>query len=201
MATIILTPKEETAIKKVGVHAVGPKGVYLKVGETGGRSRQFRYKFQGSGIKTIGLGSCDDVGLAAAREKAEAFRKLLANGTDPQVHRETERTAVAVAAAKAVSFDQARDEFVKKQTDWSDKYRDSWKASLETYATPILGKLPVAQVDDILVQKVLDTVESMSETMHRLRERLEKVLSYATVKKYRMRSQPGRMARQSRARL
>jgi hypothetical protein len=52
--------------------------------------------------------------------------------------------------------------------------------------TPVFGKLPVAGVDTALVMRVLGPLwATKPETASRVRQRIERVLSYAKVKEYR----------------
>lgn len=67
------------------------------------------------------------------------------------------------------------------------------KNTLATYASPLLGALPVAEIDTALVVKVLGPIwETRTETATRVRGRIEKVLDWATVSKYRQGENPAR---------
>jgi hypothetical protein len=67
------------------------RGLYLLVTGEGHRYWRFNYRFGGK-HKTLALGVYPDVGLADAREKRDAARRLLAAGEDPmERRREDER--------------------------------------------------------------------------------------------------------------
>src|SRR5277367_4613784 len=73
-------------------------GLYLhvhraKAGEKVHRSWIFRFKSPVTGkTRDMGIGSADDCGLAEARERAAALRKVLREGSDPIERREHGRT-------------------------------------------------------------------------------------------------------------
>ena len=56
------------------------------------------------------------------------------------------------------------------------KHAAQWTATLERYAYPVIGNMPVAKIgtDDVL--RVLRIWERMPETAQRVRQRIEKVL-------------------------
>ena len=62
-----------------------------------------------------------------------------------------------------------------------------------TYAYPVIGRLPVAEVDTGLVLRVLQPIwTTKSETAARVRMRIERILSWATVQGYRSGDNPAR---------
>ena len=158
----------------------------LNVKPSGSKAWQFKYTFRGERL-TIGLGAYPVVALKDARKKAEPLRKLLADGVDPKTHLAAEATKASIAAAKVISFDQARELFCKtdRVSGWTKKHAGSWHARLQTYASPLFGDTPVADVDERMVHQALDAVQGMSETMHRLQEGIRMVLSFAIARKYR----------------
>ena len=73
---------------------------------------------------------------------------------------------------------------------WSSK---EWEATLSTYASPLIGALPVAAVDTSLVMKVLGPIwNDKTETAKRLRGRIESILGWATTSGYRQGDNPAR---------
>ena len=61
-------------------------GLHLLVCRTGSKLWRLAYRFNGK-QKLLALGAYPIVSLAQARERRDAARKLLANGTDPSVQR------------------------------------------------------------------------------------------------------------------
>jgi integrase len=135
------------------------------------------------------------VTLAEAREKALACRKLVADGRDPIEERKAALLRAQLEAAKAASFsDCARSYISAHEVGWkNEKHGRQWTATLETYAFPLIGKLPVASVDTGLVLRVLEPIwQSKTETASRLRGRIESILDWATVRGFRQGENPAR---------
>jgi integrase len=68
------------------------------------------------------------------------------------------------------------------------KHRQQWQNTLKTYASPVIGKLPVQAIDVALVLRVLERERlwtRLPETASRVRGRIESVLAWATVRGYR----------------
>jgi hypothetical protein len=64
---------------------------------------------------------------------------------------------------------------------------------LATYASPLIGELPVADVDTDLIVKVLSPIwGTKTETATRLRGRTESILDWATVSKFHQGDNPAR---------
>jgi hypothetical protein len=64
---------------------------------------------------------------------------------------------------------------------------------LATYARPVIGALPVAEVDTDHVVKALAPIRATNtETATRLRGRIESILDWATVSKFRQGENPAR---------
>lgn len=188
-----LSPRTVATLKKRGYHADGG-GLYLQVSALGTKSWAFRFARNGR-QREMGLGPVHTVSLAEAREKALECRKQLQNGIDPIDARKEARASEAVARVKAMTFDQCADAYVEaNRAGWkSAKHADQWESTLKTYASPVIGSLPVALIDAGLVLKVLEKDQlwtTKPETANRLRGRIEAVLGWATVHKYRSGENP-----------
>lgn len=175
---------------------ISPNATKGKPSDLFTKSWVFRYRSRvtGKGVE-LGLGSLLDVPLALAREKAAELREVIAKKKDPKGELERERQALKIEAAKVMTFDQAAEHCIKdKKGGWkNEKHKDQWKNTLATYASPIIGSLPVSSVDLALVRKVLDPIwGTKSETAVRVRQRIESVLAWATVSGYRTGDNPAR---------
>ena len=169
-------------------------GLWLQVSRTGTKSWLFRYTFNGK-QREMGLGAVHTVSLADARMKAQECRTMLLEHIDPIESRKTERLATALARAKLMTFDQCAAAYIDAhRASWKNaKHAQQWTNTLQTYASPIIGKLPVAEVDTGLVVKVLQPIwTEKTETATRLRGRIESILDWATVSKYRQGENPAR---------
>jgi integrase len=130
----------------------------------------------------MGLGPLADVALAKARDAARQARDLLRQGVDPIDHRNAQRAAAKVEASRAVTFKGYAEGYITShEASWKNpKHRQQWRNSLATYAYPVLGHLPVADVDTAAVLSVLRPVwQSKPETASRVRGRIETVLAAA----------------------
>ncbi|HMA70230.1 MAG TPA: Arm DNA-binding domain-containing protein [Xanthobacteraceae bacterium] len=160
---------------KPGMHADGG-GLYLQVtaGKAEGqlnKSWLFRFALKGK-ERQMGLGSLNTIGLSEAREKAERCRKLLKEGRDPIEARMAERAAQQSDKAKSVTFAWCATEYMKAhEAGWRNaKHRQQWHNTLATYVHPIIGKLPVQDVDTGLVMQILQPIwAEKNETASRVR--------------------------------
>ena len=169
-------------------------GLYLQVTGASAKSWLFRYRFGGR-ERQAGLGSCKTYGLEEARAKALECRKLLDKGLDPISVRSAERARARVSAATSMTFNQCAAAYVAaNEVAWRNaKHRAQWTSSLDTYARPVFGSLPVASIDTGLVMKAIEPIwKTKPETASRLRGRIEAVLSWAKARGYREEDNPAR---------
>ena len=156
----------------------------------------FRYRDRTTGKRReLGLGPYPDITLEAARIKAADLRLLLLDGKDPFTERATRRAAAKLEVAKALTFDEAAARCIAdKRAGWkNEKHADQWTNTLATYVSPLIGHLPVADIDLALIRKVLDPIwTTKNETASRVRQRMESVLDWARVSGYRQGENPAR---------
>lgn len=169
-------------------------GLYLQVAKAGTKSWIFRFRMGGK-QREMGLGPLHTVSLAQARDKAKECRALLLEGTDPLEARNTVKLDAALERARTVTFDHCAEQYIAAHRgSWKNaKHAAQWKSTIATYASPIIGMLPVAAVDTALVVKVLQPIwQEKTETATRLRSRIENILDWATVSKFRTGENPAR---------
>ena len=117
---------------------------------------------------------------------ADACRKQIASGIDPKTLRDAEKAERAAARPVVLTFQQAAEQCIAtRQHEWKNaKHRHQWAATLQTYAYPTLGALPV---DRITMERVLAVLEPIwttkTETATRLRQRIETVMDWAKARK------------------
>jgi len=131
-------------------------GLYLRVTKEGSKNWVYRYMLDGR-ARWMGMGPLALYGLQEAREKALDARRRRYEGTDPIEARRAERMRVRLDAAKAVTFKECADAYIKShRAGWRNpKHAAQWEATLATYAGPVIGGLPVQAIDMALVLKVL----------------------------------------------
>lgn len=193
-----------TALK---IKAAGPgrhpdgDGLYLIVRETGSRQWMLRIQAQGK-RRDLGLGSADTgtrspeaarvaekiplldrrtLTLAEARDKADAYRRMVRAGLDPVAEREK-------AVITIPSFETAaRACHDKLKSGWRNKkHTESWLACLVAHAFPAIGSKPVDLVDSAAVRDLLEPIwMSKPETSRRILQRIGAVLDFAHIKGWR----------------
>lgn len=167
-------------------------GLYLRVRADGSKSWAFRYSMAGR-KHWMSLGPLRDVSLSEAREQARQLRNQVRDGYDPLAMRR-ERQSLATKQAGR-SFDVVAAEYIEAHaSEWKNaKHRAQWASTLATYASPIIGKRPVAEIGLLDIRRVLDPIwTEKPETASRLRGRIEAVLAYATVHGWRSGDNPAR---------
>lgn len=190
-----LSAIEVSRLKAPGLVSVGGvPGLGMQVTPTGARSWILRVMV-GSKRRDMGLGPFPGVTLAQAREKARQARQAIDDGSDPILAREIAQSALRAGQASAITFEDAAHNFITtKSVEWSnDKHAAQWTSTLETYAFPVIGKLHVADVQDVHILKILEPIwQTKTETAARIRGRIENVLDWATAKRYRKGENPAR---------
>lgn len=162
----------------------GNNGLHVLVRTSGSKSWVQRLRFQGKYVD-FGLGSYPTISLSAARKIAAENKSFAMEGKDPRLARAKPKTvptftevADLVIATKAVGLSNA-------------KHRAQWVSTLDTYAKPVLGNMPI---DKIEVEHVLNILQPIWTTKHetasRLRGRLEAVFDHAIARKQRSAPNP-----------
>ena len=189
----LLTVTKISHLKEPGRYCDGG-GLYLQISRWHTKAWIFRFERDGR-ERHMGLGPTDIVTLADARERARAARLLLLDGHDPIDVRKAKKNALRVAAAKTVTFRECSAGYIKAHGPaWRNaKHAAQWRSTLDRYAEPIIGKLPVAAVDTNLVLQVLEPIwVGKTATANRLRGRIEKILDWAKVRGFRDGDNPAR---------
>jgi integrase len=206
-----LTALQVSKAKEPGMYGDGG-GLYLQIARGGSKSWIYRYRFKGHTSKAgkplareMGLGSFETWTLSEARERARLQRQLLDLGKDPIEARNEQALLDALEKAKAVPFETCAKDYIKAhRSSWKNaKHADQWTSTLETWAFPIIGKLPVGAVTTDQVMKVMQQPiseepkapifwEARTETANRVRGRIETVLDWAKAKKLRDGENPAR---------
>lgn len=188
-----LTDRKVQSLKEPGRYGDG-LGLWLQISPELGKSWLYRYMLDGK-ARMMGLGRYPDFSLTEARARATEYRKLLKDRKDPIVERDAKHALDRLARAKALTFDQCATAYINAhRSAWkSAKHASQWENTIKTYASPTIGSLPVALVDTALVVKVLNPIwQDKTETASRLRGRIESILDWATVSKYRQGENPAR---------
>lgn len=186
-----LSAVEVKRITAPGLWAVGGcAGLSLQVKPSGSRSWILRTRITGRRVE-LGLGPFPDVPLAMARDNARVLADRIRRGEGAAVL--AERKAVREASAPRKTFRDACEAWLEGKLEEIDgeKNRTRYRSLMERYAYPALGDKPVA---DITLSDVADALRpawsTKTETMTKLRERLEAVFAYAGAHGMRPRTDP-----------
>ena len=155
------------------------RGMYLEISPNGGKWWRFKYRLNAK-EKRMSLGVYPDVGLADARDRREAARKLVAAGVDPA----EQRKAVKVAQVESTenTFEAiAREWFGSFSKHWVTGHSEKIIRRLELNVFPYLGTRPIKAITAPELLAVLRRVEARgaNETAHRAMQVCGRVFRYA----------------------
>ena len=175
------------AARKLPGYLADGGNLYLRVAAAGSKSWSFVYTVNGR-TREHGLGSFSDVTLAEARELAREARSGLTRGIDPIEQRQSERAQRDTEASNRITFAAAAAKYIAShRSGWKNpKHAQQWEKTLETYAGPVFGSLPVSAITMGHVLRMLEPIWSeKAETAGRVRGRVESVLDWAIGRGYR----------------
>ena len=184
-------------LKQEGRHAVGGvDGLYLKVA---GNSRSWvlcaamgtRLNKKGLEVPkrlNMGLGAYPEISLSMARDKARELRQLIQQGINPVEQKQLRKAEQIKEQGRKTTFIEcAQSVLIIKENELKNKkHIAQWRSTLETYAYPIIGNLPVSEITKLHILEILQPIWlEKNETASRLRGRIETILDYAKAKEYR----------------
>lgn len=153
----------------------------------------FRYLSNGK-QHNISLGVYPKVSIADARIKAQSARDELDRGINPLAqHKKSKAINLAERARGNKTFREFSLECLeKKRLEWSNpKHAKQWQYTLEEFAFPVIGHLPLAEVNMEHILSILSPIwANKTETASRLRGRLEWILAAATTLRLREGANP-----------
>ncbi len=194
-----LGPLAVKRLTTAGLHPVGGvAGLMLQVSPTGTRSWLLRVKV-GDKRREIGLGAYPGVGVALARKKAQETRDDIILGIDPVARRVAARQSIVEQQQeeKALNwtFKRCAEAYIKaKKPGWRNaKHGTQWVNTLTTYVYPSIGNVLVRHVNITHITNIIEPHwTTKNETINRVRNRIELVLDWATVRKLRSGDNPAR---------
>ena len=178
-------------LSKPGSYPDG-EGLYIQVRTSGAKDWFYRYEVDGKGRKR-GLGPYPTLSLEQARNDALECRQLRQQGIDPVDYAKAQRQKEALEEAKSFTFKECALAYINSHNrGWKNrKHESQWRNTLETYAYPTIGDISVQDIDIGLVMDVLEPIwYEKTETASRVRQRIENILDWATVKQYRSGDNP-----------
>lgn len=127
--------------------------------------------------RNAGLGSYPEIGIAEAGKQAHAMRDQLANGVDPL---ELKKVVAADKPVIPTFTDASCQVHMDLLPGWkNDKHGKQWIATLEQYAFPSIGSLPLDTITPSHMAEVLRPIWlSIPETASRVKQRLHAVMAW-----------------------
>jgi integrase len=118
------------------------------------------------------------------------------NGLDPLAEKRRVRHELRQLVTVPLFDDCASEYIAAHSAGWSNpKHIEQWRNTLKTYASPIIGKLPVSEITSDHVLRILRPIwGTKTETASRVRGRMESVLDWAAspTRRYRKGDNPAR---------
>ncbi|UWQ07918.1 tyrosine-type recombinase/integrase [Aliiroseovarius crassostreae] len=129
--------------------------------------------------REMGLGPYPEVSLKDAREQAATWRAVVREGKDPIKERERQRREAQ--RNMHLLKDVALDAFESRKAELKgDGKAGRWFSPLEMHVLPRLGKVPVADIDQIDIRDTLKPIwHSKAATAKKAMNRLRLVLLHA----------------------
>ena len=189
-----LSAMDINRLNKPGRHAVGYiSGLLIVVKDSGAKSWILRTVI-GNRRCSVGLGPYPEISLSEARNKARSYKKDVREGKDPLEEKRRIKAGLMRLNGRMTFAKAAKGCHEKKISEFrNDKHGRDWISSINRYAFPVIGNLPVDEIDLPHILKILEPVwHEKTETATRLRQRIENVLAWATVSGYRKGDNPAR---------
>lgn len=153
-------------------------GLILRVAPGGSKQWIWRGTIRGR-RRDVGLGSVTYTSLAEARDIAYEYRKLARAGLDPTVRQS--RAAPTFAAAVELVIATHRGGWKK-----GGKSEENWRSSLQRFAYPHIGDMPVDEITSAdLVRVLLPIWHEKRETARKVKTRMGVVMRWSIAEGYR----------------
>lgn len=154
--------------------------MFLNVRPGGAKKWLQRYTFNGR-RREIGLGSAKLVSVATARKNAHQNLVLVSEGIDPIEDNKQDKVIPKFEEA-------ARTVYEANRPTWRNaKHAAQFITTLETYAFPVIGNMPVKDISSTHILQILSPIwVTKPETAKRVRQRLSTVLKWCVAKQWRV---------------
>jgi len=159
------------------------ENLFIRVSKAGSKHWVFRYSLGRKQQAPITLGKFPLMKAAEARDKRNEYKKLVDDGIDPKEFRALEQ---GMPTFKAM-FERWH---TTKKTAWTTNTFDKSFKRMQTHVLPIIGKLPVDEIDTLTIFNLLESFTSkaydgfsMMETRDYCKSYIKRTLDYCVVKK------------------
>jgi integrase len=162
------------------------KGLHLWVKSQKQRYWILRFTYNGK-RQNMSLGAYPEISLKLARHKAIKARNDINNAINP-IEVKITANAPNEIESKKITFEEFATNYINTMRPrWgNEKHADQWLSTMKTYAFPEIGCLALDEIDTDHIYKILLGIWiKKPETASRVRGRIERILSSATVAKHR----------------
>ena len=167
-----LTAARVQAAKKPGKY-YDQHGLILRVAPGGSKQWVWRGTIRGR-RRDIGLGAVAYTTLAEARDIAYEYRKTARSGGDP---------TAASADSRVPTFAELSERVIEAHRGgWkkNGKSEENWRSSLQRYAFPWIGAMPVDEITTADLVRVLQPIwHDKRETARKVKTRVGVIMRYA----------------------
>ncbi|MEX0686785.1 MAG: tyrosine-type recombinase/integrase [Balneolales bacterium] len=154
------------------------KGFGVRVSKTGSKTFFYRYRFGGKN-KCYIIGSFPAYKVKDARDKALALTVMVNNDDDPQGERIIKKKKRLIVP---VTFKDLTDRFKEiHYPTLRSKTKVEYSRIIDTELIPVLGKLPIKEIDKASIISLLDNkaIKNGKKTMaNRIRARLHSIFEF-----------------------
>ena len=133
------------------------QGLHLFVTPSGGKSWRYKYRFGGKERRIV-FGGYPEISLRQARDLRDDARQALRQGRDPGIVSKQARLARRVGHEN--TFEQlAREWHENQKSQWKEVHASDVITSMERDLFPVIGALPVSDIDEQTMLGALRKVE------------------------------------------
>jgi integrase len=154
-------------------------GLYLEISPAGGKLWRMKYRFDNKG-KLLAFGKYPAVSLKEARERRDEAKKLLANGADPSAVKKAQKFARQERSAN--TFEAVAEKWFEMwETGVSASTAEDQRDRLVKHIIPILGHLPIADIDAPKVLAALRSLEARGtgDTLRKCKSAISQIMRFA----------------------
>lgn len=155
------------------------KGMYLLVNPNGSKYWRQKYRFHGK-EKLLSLGVYPDISLSNAREKRDSARKLLLDGIDPNIFKQTLKRTTEESDSNTFEI-TARKWHMKFSQKWSADHGEKILRRLERDVFPWIGDKSISKLKAPELLTIIQRIENRGalDTAHRALQNCGQIYSYA----------------------
>lgn len=155
-------------------------GLYVEVSPAGGKLWRWRYRFNLK-AQIFSLGSWPDVTIAEARKLRNEARMQVKAGKHPTREKRAKKLRSAYEGEN--TFEKVAKRWLDlKQKGFNEKYRAVSLKRLEQYVFPMIGDLPITEINTPDVVRVVEKIGDRGtiETAKRVKQLISQTFRYAS---------------------